>query len=145
MPFCELEITALPPHLRIIQRPSTIGEHLKKRRFQLRLLQSDVSKILDVCEDTISGWENERSEPYIHYYPTIISFLGYSPFDIDTSTLGGRIKKYRIENGLSQEELAYMLRVNESTVFGWEKNAHNPSINKLKLLEELMCQKELSI
>ena len=108
------------------------------------MLQADVAKIFDVCEDSITGWENGRSVPQIQYYPKLIEFLGYNPFPVDTETLGGRIKKYRIEQGLSQEEFAKKIGVNESTVFSWEKGEHKPLPSKRKLLTELLTTKELS-
>jgi transcriptional regulator with XRE-family HTH domain len=38
-------------------------------------------------------------------------------FDVDSSTLGGQVNLYRYLHGLSQEELAVKLGINESTVF----------------------------
>ena len=111
---------------------------------QLRLFQSDVAKIFDVREDSITGWETGRSIPQIQYYPKLIEFLGYTPFPVETETLGGRIKNYRILNGLSQEELAKKMGVNESTILSWEKGDHVPFPKKKKLLDELLNQKELS-
>ena len=58
----------------------------------------------------------------------------YVPFDVDTSTLGGKIKLYRYLHGLSQEELALKLEVNKSTVFHYENNKHNPLRKHLKNL-----------
>jgi len=112
---------------------------------QLKLHQSDVAKIFDVCEDSITGWETQRNRPHIHYYPKMIEFLGYNPFPVDTDTLGGRIKKYRIEHGLSQEDLANKMGVNESTIFSWEKGNHTPLSSKKKIIEKLLNQKEPSI
>jgi DNA-binding XRE family transcriptional regulator len=127
-----------------IENPKTVGEHIRKRRQGLKLLQVDVAKIFDVCEDTITGWENDRNKPLIHHYPKIIEFLGYNPFPFDTSTLGGRMRKYRIENGISQEALANMVGVNETTILSWERNTHKPFPKKLKLLEEIINPKEPS-
>ena len=127
-----------------LDNPKSIGEHLKKRRLQLQLLQADIAKIFDVCEDSITGWENGRSVPQIQYYPKLIEFLGYNPFPVETETLGGRMKQFRILNGLSQEDLAKKMRVNESTIFSWEKGNHAPFPRKKKLIDELLNQKELS-
>jgi len=141
--FFGVEQSAKVP-LKTIENPQVIGEHLKNRRMQLKLFQSDVAKIFDVCEDSITGWENGRSIPQIQYYPKLIEFLGYNPFPVETETLGGRMKNFRILNGLSQEDLAIKMRVNESTIFSWEKGNHSPFPKKKKLLDELLNQKELS-
>jgi len=79
--------------------PVTIGEHIRKKRMDLKLLQSDVARIIKVSEDCITYWENNRSIPQINYYPQIIEFLGYCPFEIDETILSGRLKAYRWRNG----------------------------------------------
>src|SRR4051812_45583526 len=95
-----------------IENPVTLGQHIKKRRLELKILQKDVAQIIGVSEDTITYWENGRATPQNRYYPKIIDFLGYNPLMVD-GTLGGRIKIYRLSNGLSQEELAKILEVDE--------------------------------
>lgn len=93
---------------------------------------------MGISEDTITLWENGRAMPQVHLYPKVIEFLGYFPFDIDTSTLGGKIKKYRLLNGVSQEELAKQLGVNESTVFHYENGKHKPLGNILVKLKPIL-------
>ena len=118
--------------------PTTIGEKLKNKRIELGLLQKDLASIIGVCEDSITLWENNRNEPSKRYYPKIIQFLGYVPFDVDTSTLGGQIKLYRYLHGFSQEELAHKLEVNESTIFHYEKNKHKPFPLTLRKFKSLL-------
>ena len=127
-----------------LENPLVISDHLKKRRLQLRLLQADVAKIFDVSEDSITGWENARSVPQIQYYPKLIAFLGYNPFPVGTDTLGGRIKKYRIEQGLSHKKFGEKMGVDASTIGGWEVNEHLPNKAKQKILEQFFNQKEPS-
>jgi len=38
--------------------PKTIGEHIRKRRMDLGLMQREVAKIIGVTESTIWNWEN---------------------------------------------------------------------------------------
>lgn len=135
LPFSNMHKTVQKPLGKLIENPQTIGEKLKNRRLELGILQKDAAKLIGVCEDSITGWETNRNEPTVIHYPNIIQFLGYVPFEIDTSTLGGQIKLYRYLYGLSQEELALKLEVNESTVFHYEKNKHRPSPQILKKLE----------
>jgi transcriptional regulator with XRE-family HTH domain len=124
-----------------IANPTTIGEKLKNKRLELGLLQKDVASIIGVCEDSITLWENNRNEPSIIHYPKLIHFLGYVPFNVDTSTLGGQIKLYRYLHGLSQEDLAYKLNINESTVFRYEKNKHKPLPGTLRKFEQVLKYK----
>ena len=139
--FFGVDISAKRPS-KGIENPQTIGEHLRNRRLELKLLQKDVAQKLEVSEDTITYWENGRSKPSIRQFPKIVEFLGYDPYSYDALTLSGRMKLYRHKNGLSQEELAKMLGVNESTVFSWEKEKHAPLPEQKKQLEEILNQKE---
>jgi DNA-binding XRE family transcriptional regulator len=127
-----------PLGTKVLTNPKTIGEKLKNRRLRLGLLQKDVAQIIGVCEDSITLWENNRNEPQVNCYPKIIEFLGYEPFEVDTSTLGGQIKLYRYQNGLSQAEFAKILGVNESTVFHYENNRHQPNFKTIREIELLL-------
>lgn len=120
--------------MKYMENPTTIGEKLRNRRLELNLLQKDVAGIIGVSEDTITFWENGRAMPQVHLYPKVTKFLGYLPFEIDTSTLGGKIKKYRFLNGISQAQLATELNVNESTIFNYENSKYQP---QSKMLEKM--------
>ena len=143
MAFFGVELTAQRSYTKI-ENPQTIGEHIRKRRQELRLFQSDVAKILDVSEDTITYLENVRSKPQVSHYQNIIKFLCYNPFVIETDTLGERIKMYRLEKGISQKKLAKMVGVDESTILSWEVGKHFPLPQKLKLLKRIITQIEPS-
>ena len=105
----------------------TLGQKIRNRRLELRLLQKDIAERIGVCEDTITNWENGYSEPDIQYYPALIHYLGYIPFEIDTATLSGRIKLHRYTRGISQKELAKELGIDESTIWRLEKGAYAPA------------------
>lgn len=92
----------------------------------LHLLQSDVARKIGTCTDSITGWENGRSEPHIHFYPRIIEFLEYIPFEVSDETLGGRIKIYRLTHGLTQKKMGELLSVDGSTVCSWETGQTTP-------------------
>ncbi len=112
--------TLKPMHSLYPEYPKTIGDHIRKKRMDLKLLQKDVSKIFKVSEDSITFWENNRNEPQIKYYPRIIKFLGYYPFDLDLTTFMGRLKAYRYVNGLSQMHFATLMNIDPATVKRWE-------------------------
>ena len=137
MAFFGVELKTVRPS-QLIENPQVIGEHIKNRRLQLKLKQADVAKVFDICEDSITGWENGRSEPQIQFYPKIIQFLGYNPFPVNTETLGGQIKNYRIAQGLSHKKFGQKIGVDASTVSGWEDNLHKPSRAKQRELERLL-------
>jgi len=97
-------------------KPISIGDHIRKKRMGLKLLQKDVAIILNVSEDCVTYWENNRSKPQIKYYPQIIKFLGYYPFKLDLATFNNRIMAYRCLNGLSQKSFADMMNVDPKTL-----------------------------
>lgn len=103
-----------------------------------KLLQKDVAKLIGVSEDCITYWENGRSEPQIQFMPKIIEFLGYMSVDIDISTLGGRIKSYRIQHGLSYKKMGKLLGVDASTVGAWEKGISKPKAMTCMFLRKIL-------
>lgn len=110
-----------PKAVYVSEPPSTLGDHIRKKRMEKRLFQTEVERLFNVTPACITYWENNRNEPQVQYYPSIIEFLGYFPFNLDTSTFMGRVKAYRYANGLSQERFAKMMRVDPATVNRWEE------------------------
>ena len=98
----------------------------------LGLYQAEVARILNVSEDCYCYWENERNKPHLYQYPAIIAFLGYYPFDHETESFGGKIRRYKYEKGYSNEKLAKVLGVDESTIANWEGNRRIPAKKRLK-------------
>ena len=142
LPFSRLHKNVYKPlGGKLLADPSSIGEKLRNRRLRLGLLQKDVASKIGVTEDCITLWEKNHHKPTVKYYPKIIKFLGYMPFDVDVSTLGGQIKLYRYLHGLSQEKLALKLHINESTVNDYENNKHRPLPTTLKKLIRLKILK----
>jgi transcriptional regulator with XRE-family HTH domain len=52
--------------------------------------------------------------------------LRRKPFDFEPQTLGERIKKRRLELGLSQKQTGKVLGVTSFTVLNWEKGKTGP-------------------
>ena len=120
--------------------PKTLNEKILNKRLEKRMLQKEVADFIGVTEDCVTMWENNRSKPMVKYYPKIIEFLGYFPFEIDISCLAGKIKYYRYIKGFSQEDLAENLGVNESTVFHYEKGSHKPKGRLLHILTLILSE-----
>jgi len=118
--------------------PVGLGDKLKNRRLELHLFQKDVAKIFNVSEESIVNWENHHRELQIQFYPKLIEFLGYFPFEIDTTTVAGKIKKYRYMNGSIYKEVGKLLSVDASTVRSWELGRSTPNKSTLERLEKLI-------
>ena len=106
---------------------NTLGDHIRKKRIEETRMQQDVAKILGVWEDAITYWETNRSHPQIRYYSAIISFLGYYPFDHETESFAGKVKKLRYTKGYSYKQLGAALEVNGSTIRAWELAKNTPT------------------
>jgi DNA-binding transcriptional regulator YiaG len=63
----------------IPRHPTTLGGHLKRRRAQLRLGQSQVFYLLGVSTVTLSHWECDKVTPAGRYHPAITQYLGRYP------------------------------------------------------------------
>jgi DNA-binding XRE family transcriptional regulator len=59
----------------------TIGDHIRKRRLDLGLLQREVALRIGVDKTTVYNWEAGRATPSLRGLPAVIWFLGYDPAD----------------------------------------------------------------
>jgi len=125
LPFCSIQLTAQKP-----VKPSpilnTIGDHIKRRRLELNLLQRDVAKVLGVDASTITNWEIDKTQPQLRFMPKVIEFLGYKPETSAPTTLGEKIKEYRRVHGLSQKRLAQFLQIDPGMLARWERDEGKP-------------------
>jgi DNA-binding XRE family transcriptional regulator len=115
----------------VLDENSALGIHIRKKRLELKMNQEDAAKILNVTEACIVLWENLHAKPQIHNIPFITAFLGYCPITYDCVSIAGRIKAYRILNGLSCESFGKKLGVLGGAVSYWE-NGGNPKPMTLK-------------
>lgn len=96
--------------------PQTVGEHIRKIRIERGLSQGDVGKIIGVSDDTVTYWENGRSVPQVQYYPAIILFLGYYPFEHETQTIAGKLQQLINCNGWNHVACGKALGMDSGTV-----------------------------
>jgi transcriptional regulator with XRE-family HTH domain len=124
-------------HLHLGVDAVKLGDHLRKRRLDLGLLQKEVGSIIGVDETTIHNWENNRSSPSLYAVPKVIRFLGYNPLPSSPTTLGEKLLSYRKLNGITQEELARRLGVDPTTLARWERGKSRPMENNLQAIKQL--------
>lgn len=137
LPFCQITLRGQkPPSAAYPKELKTLGDYLRKRRLDVKLLQKEVAQRLGVNKDTICNWENNRTSPSLRFIPRIIEFLGYVPYDAQSETLGERIVAARKLLGLSQEELARRLGIDPGTLGHWERGEHRPLRRHLEKLAE---------
>jgi transcriptional regulator with XRE-family HTH domain len=127
LPFCHVTLKgqkplpkAYPPAL------CTIGDHLRRRRLDLGLLQREVAERIGADQCSVTNWELNRTKPALWFLPAIVRFLGYQPWAADGS-IGERLLAYRRERGVSQSTLARLLGVDPGTLSRWERGLRVPS------------------
>ena len=141
----------------IAKEPTTLGEHLKKKRFQAGLRQAQIARILKVSSRTLSLWECDRIYPAWDSQPRLIAYLGFDPFtetglktpkgnetdgvayfstDAPVS-IGQKIRLFRLKSRKTRKQFAFELGVSIKTLWGLETNRWQPSPKCRKLLTGL--------
>jgi transcriptional regulator with XRE-family HTH domain len=97
------------------ENPQTLGEHLKKRRRQLCLLQREAAELMGVSTDTVVNWENDKTKPVAAQFRPVVTFLGYDPTPAP-ETLSERLKAKRRALGITFEQAAKFLGWDPATL-----------------------------
>lgn len=97
----------MPPDPAYPATLNSLGDHLRKRRLDLRLLQREVGRLLGVDAGSVTNWEVGRTVPEFRWLPKIIRFLGYDPRPA-AETIGATLIRHRQGQGMSQKTLAAM-------------------------------------
>jgi transcriptional regulator with XRE-family HTH domain len=135
LPFCHICLKAeKPKNPAYPESLNSLGDHIRKRRLDLKLLQKEVAKRLEVDTTTITNWELNRTSPSLPFIPRIIEFLGYVPTEMSPSNPGELIAFSRKLLGMSQERLAQQLEIDPGTLGRWEKGKNRPSLQNWKKL-----------
>ena len=76
------------------ESPQTLGEHLKKRRKKLGLLQREAAEQMGILRDTYGNWEKDKTAPVAAQFRPVMTFLGYDPTP-EAKTLAERLDAKR--------------------------------------------------
>jgi site-specific DNA recombinase len=98
----------------------TVGDHIRRQRMTLKLLQRDVAETLGVTASTVFNWESNTATPDFRVMPAIIEFLGFNPVP-EPDSAGARLVWERVSQGLSQREAARRMGVDPGTLAKWER------------------------
>lgn len=124
LPFCQIVLKAQKPLNPAYPKSlNTIGNHIKKRRLDLKLTQKQVSQKIGVSETSLMTWERNQHTPCLRFIPQIIQFLGYLPtnYNKKPKTIKEKILHYRHIAGLNQKQLANLLTIDPETLSNWER------------------------
>lgn len=113
----------------------TLGDHIRKRRLDLGMLQSHVARQIGVTESSIWNWEH-GTEPELIHIPAIIAFLGYEPWETPEEPIE-RLAHFKRKNGLSFERLGEMMGCDPNQLAGWFKGREPINRNTRAIVEFL--------
>ena len=106
--------------IRIPAELNTVGDHIRLRRLDLKMLQREVAEQIGVCEPSVITWEANTVSPGTECMPAIIVFLGYNPLP-EPKSWGERLVRHRTSVGMTQVEAAKRLGVDAGTLARWER------------------------
>lgn len=101
------------------EAPITLGEHLRKRRLDLRHTQEQSAKYFAISVTTYNYWEANRVTPSISKSPKITIYLGYDPFPAPKG-FSESVRALRRHLGLDRQRFAKLLGVDSKSVLNWE-------------------------
>ena len=126
------------PEVRALEG-DTLGRQLRRRRRDLNLRRIDVALLLGCDEKSLMYWERDMREPLVSFYPAIIRFLEREPW-VKAVTLPEQLKAERRRRGLSIEEAARIVGVDEGTYGRWESGAWKPQPRSALAINQFLVQ-----
>lgn len=135
MPGVSVRLHTCRPDVRAAIGPS-FGAQLVRRRRELGLTRAEAATALGVSWKTLMWWERNEREPFVSFYPAIISWLGYEPWP-EPNTLGGALLAERRRRGLEIRKAAVLIGVDEGTWRHWECGEWKPTGRTLAALDTL--------
>lgn len=117
LPFCR----GVPVTLKSLRSkdyseyPQTLGQHLKKRRRELGVVQREAAAQIGILTETYANWEKGKTKPVPSQFRPVVAFLGYDPSPTPT-TLAERLEAKRRATGMTFAQVAKHLGWDEGTL-----------------------------
>jgi transcriptional regulator with XRE-family HTH domain len=146
VPFCRqtpLTLKALRAK-DYLENPQTLGQHLKKRRKELRLLQREAAAQMGIGTDTYANWENDKTKPVAAQFRPAVKFLGYDPTPAP-DTLSERLTAKRRQPGVTFAQVARYLQWDPGTLTRYLNRTWRMPPNRAAQLEVFLSAGEASL
>jgi transcriptional regulator with XRE-family HTH domain len=141
LPFCQARLAARKPAKSDYPKAlHHLGDHLRRRRLELGLLQREVAKRLGASPASITSWELGHTAPALVWIPQVLLFLGYDPRSIPQA-VGPRLRGYRQGRGISQEAMARHLGIDPGTLARWERGGREPQGKYLAMIQVVLGER----
>lgn len=123
------------------EAPQSLGEHLKKRRRELGLLQREAGERMGVSAETVSNWEIGKTKPAPSQFKPVAGFLGYDPAP-EPTTLAERFEAKRRSLGTTLDQVAQYLGWDEGSLRRYLKGRWRLSSERADALERFLGENE---
>ena len=91
------------------------------------------------CSRALHFLEQSQMGELLYLFSQQISPLSFSyHYPTETRTFGEKLRKTRVNAGLTAKQLAEIIEVTESTVYNWEVRGVQPSGDNLERLKEII-------
>ena len=139
MPFCKGVSLTVKAQKRknYSENPQPLGEHLKKRRRELGLLQREAGERMGVSAETVANWETDATRPVASQFKPVVAFLDYDPTPTPSS-LAQRFEAKRRTLGVTLEQVARYLGWDEGSLRRYLKGTWRLSSERAAALEQFL-------
>lgn len=121
--------------------PQTLGEHLKKRRKELGLVQREAGERLGVSAETVASWEKDKTKPVLSQFKPVVAFLGYDPTPAPAS-IAEHVEAKRRSLGATRDQVAQYLGWDEGSLRRYLRGDWRLSPRRAEALEQFLALHE---
>lgn len=117
-----------------------IGDRIKNIRLSLGLSMEEFGlKYFETSKGTVSNWEKGRNLPNKKNLKIIAQLGDMTVEDLffDKKAVGARIRKIRLEKGMTLEEFGKLMGADKGIVSRWENGKSVPKAERLKTVAKL--------
>jgi transcriptional regulator with XRE-family HTH domain len=97
----------------------------------------EVARALEADYGTLIWWEQDERQPFVHFYPAIVRFLGHEPWQ-QPVTLGDHLMAERRRRGLRIDQAAVLIGVDQGTLRRWERGEWKPTKRTTPVLDAFL-------
>lgn len=137
LPGVPVNLTTKRPDV-IADEGDSLGAHLRRRRRERKWRLIDAAAEIGCDPKSLMWWERDAKVPFVHFWPAIISYLGYEPWP-EPLTLGEKLKAERRRRGLSTDGSAIAIGVDPGTFIRWESGEWKPQSRSLPMNEAFLA------
>ena len=115
----------------------SLGAKLERRRREFGLDRVEAAARLGCDPKTLMWWERDHRLPFVSFYPAIIEFLGYEPWN-EPQSLAEALLAERRRRGMEIRRIAALIGVDEGAWRRWERGEWKPTRLTLPALDRLL-------